>query len=213
MNDNDLDTVFFSNANADAVSSKELFENGGLNPSLIKDYCYNSLKKNDGSDKTENLNDFINTNDESESKPNEDINEQIKSINECEKFVNDSKAFSSFERYTDLLEFNGVIDAVDYISKSFEATYYNIVDKKEMVSSFSFEDLLYDDDAQAIKVGTKFILIVGKKRKSIITNGKTVNGGKENFCRIYLREEKRTNPIEESLINENVKRWSMLFNK
>lgn len=172
------------------------------------------IKEEDGPSILANVNqDSSNAFNQSISKSSEQVNEQIDSFIKKESFAHATNFLRSFEYYTDNIEYNGVVNDVDYQSRSFVALFYDIDKKIQKISTFSFDDLAFDDDFKKIQIGTLFVLIVGKKRTSFFSNGKMVSGGKENFCRIYLRTSTKTNPKEEELINEDTECWSKLFDK
>ena len=95
----------------------------------------------------------------------------------------------------------------------FVATFFDIINKEEMVSTFSFNDLAYDGDIGHIEEGAGFVLVIGITRKCFNDNGKLTYGGKDNFRRIYLRHTQELNPREKVLIDEDVESWTKLFNK
>ena len=152
----------------------------------------------------------------------ENANDDLKQKYELERqkveaieasFLTKYKSFSGVDCYSDKREFNGVVDSVDRDNRSFVATFFDIMKKEEMIKTFSFDDLSYEDDVNRIAEGTGFVLVVGKKRKCFNDTGKLTYSGKENFCRIYLRHPRKLNPMEEEMVDEEVGRWAKLFNR
>ena len=180
---------------------------------LIEHVCKTSKEKNEPSLLTSINQAIVDAFDQSISKSNEQVKEQIDSFIKKESFSRVANVLHSFEYYTDSIEYNGVVTDIDYHNRSFTSCFYDINSKNQMISTFSFDDLAFDDDAEKIQIGTMFVLIVGKKRTSYFNNGRIISGGKENFCRIYLRTSIKANPKEEELINEDTERWSKLFDK
>lgn len=219
MNDEtSLNSFDYSNFDGAKYSSLEQLDDCQVTKpsSPIRDIFNNFLRKKEEPISTTLLLDKGDADSEEESVgtiPNDIFEKSANDIRIEKEFIANPEPIVSFEYYTENSEFNGVVDKVNEAERSFDATFFDIRKKENMVATFSFDDLLYEDDADRVKVGTTFVLIVGKKRQSILNNGKIVNGGKENFCRIYLRRPRLLNPKEEVMVDEDAEHWAKLFSK
>ncbi len=111
-------------------------------------------------------------------------------------------------------EYYGVVLQINDSSneQSFECILTDVLNGKEIITSFSYDDITFESDREMVSEGAHFTLLVGMKRDIIKTeNGPKMNGH-QKYLGLFFRRNKKLNKKELESAYELQKSWAELFN-
>lgn len=114
--------------------------------------------------------------------------------------------------YNDVEEYHGIIQAIDFTKKTFNAILTNTNDSGKVIKvEFDIEDVQFESDKELVKIGAPLIWMIGQETQLLFCDGKTKLGPKKNFSKFIFRRTKVITTKEKDEAKHEGSKWARFF--
>ncbi len=155
-----------------------------------------------------------------------DVNDKISSLNNQErlkhkhtdeaiKYVTKKYKISAVDTYYKFINvFHGIVQTVDVYNNTFSATLINADNDDDILSAeFNIDDVQNLSEKELVKVGAKFVWLLGQEVKILKVGNYLKDGPQTNVSKIIFRRTKVLTPRKVQTAKENAIKWTEFFKK